>query len=140
MDFLYSGAFARAVSTGAVALYQHLGPARHFLLRPVFGLCCNALSLSSELIARRHSGPPEIRNAHCGRLARFHRSPVTFEVWTCQGTWFWHVVNSQRNGGTIGVAATKLAAVREARSSIGEMSGRVPVAASQPTGRRDQGI
>jgi len=51
MDFLYSGAFVRALSTGAVALYRHLGPAHHLL--PVFGLCCNALGLSNELLARR---------------------------------------------------------------------------------------
>ena len=55
MDFLYSDAFVHAVSTGAVALYQHLGPARHFLLRPVFGLCCSALGLGNELLVRcRH--------------------------------------------------------------------------------------
>jgi hypothetical protein len=138
MDLLYSGAFIRALSTEAVALYQRLGPTRHHLLGPGFGLCCNALSLSSKLLARRHSSPPEIRNAHCRRLARSHGSPITFEVWTCQGTWFWHVVNPQRSGGTIGAAATKMEAVREARSSIEEMSARVP--ASQLTGRRDRGI
>jgi hypothetical protein len=53
VDFLHSGAFVRDLSTGAVALYQHLGPARH-LLQPVFGLCCNALGLGSGLLARRH--------------------------------------------------------------------------------------
>jgi hypothetical protein len=138
MDFLSSGAFIRALSSGAVALYQRLGPTRHQLFGRGFGLCCNALSLSGKLLARRHSIPPEIRNAHCGRLARSHGSPITFEVWTCQGTWFWHVVNPQRNGGTIGAAATKMEAVREARSSIEEMSARVPVAASQLTGRCDR--
>jgi hypothetical protein len=61
MDFLYSDAVVRAVSTGAVALYQHLGPARHFLLRPVFGLCCNAFGLSNGLLVRcrhRRRRPP----------------------------------------------------------------------------------
>jgi hypothetical protein len=53
VDFLYSGAFVRDLSTGAVSLYQHLGPAHH-LLQPVLGLCCNALALSNELLARRH--------------------------------------------------------------------------------------
>jgi hypothetical protein len=137
MDFLYSGAFVRAVSTGAVALYQHLGPAQHLLpLRPVFGLCWNVLGLSDRLLARRHQFyPGEIHNAHCWRLARSHGSPITFEVWTRQGTWFWYVVNPQRTGGTIGAAATETEAIREAHSSIEEMSARpARVAASQVTG------
>ena len=142
MDFLYSGAFARAVSTGAVALYQQMEPAQHHLLRPVLGLCWNALGLRSELLARRHHyNQREIRNAHCRRRARRHRSPITVEVWTCQGTWFWYVVNPQRNGGTIGAAATEMEALDEARSSIEEMSARrARGAASQLAGRRDQGI
>ena len=125
MDFLYSGAFARAVSTGAVALYQHLGPAQHHLLRPVFGLCWNALGFSNQLLAlRHHSYPREIRNARCWRLARSHGSPITFEVWTGQGAWFWYVANPQRNCGAIGAAATETEAIGEARSSIEEMSAR----------------
>jgi hypothetical protein len=125
MDFLYSSAVVRAVSTGAVALYQHLGSARHFVLRPVFGLCCNALGLSNGLLARRHySCPREIRNAHYWRLARSDGSPITVEVWTRQGTWFWYVVNPLGNGGSIGAAATETEAIREARSSIEEMSAR----------------
>jgi hypothetical protein len=132
-----------------VALYQHLGPARHFLLRPVFGLCCDALGLSSELLARRnHYHAPDIRHAHCRRLARSPGSlwkpadcevshvrngthmDIAFEVWTGQGTWFWYVVNPHRNGGTIGAAATETEAIREARSSIEEMSARRPRVAS----------
>jgi hypothetical protein len=119
-----------------------MGPAPHHLLRPVLGLCWNALGLRSELLGRRrHYYRRELRNAHCRRRARPHRSPITFEVWTCQGTWFWYVVNPQRNGGTIGAAATETEAIREARSSIEEMSARrARVAASQLAGRRDQGI
>jgi hypothetical protein len=125
MDFLYSGAFVRAVSTGAVALYQHLGPAQHHLLRPVLSLCWNALGLSNEVLARRHHYyPREIRNAHSWRLARSHGLPITLEVWTRQGAWFWYVVNPQRNGATIGAAATETEAIREALSSIEEMSAR----------------
>jgi hypothetical protein len=129
MDFLYSGAFARAVSTGAVALYQHLGPAHHHLLRPGFGLCWNALGLRNQILARRHRSYlraylREIRNARCRRVARSPGSPITYEVWTGQGTWFWYVVNPQRNCGAIGAAATKPEAIREARSSIKEMSAR----------------
>jgi hypothetical protein len=125
MDFLYSGAVVRAVSTGAVALYQHLGPAQHLLLRPVFGLCCNALGLTGELFARRnHYHAREIRHAHCRRLARAHGSPITVEVWTRQGTWFWYVADPHGNGGTIGAVATETEAIREARLSIEEMSAR----------------
>ena len=123
MDFLYSDAFVRAVSTGAVALYQHLGPARHFLLRPVFGFCCNALALSNEMFGRRHHfSLRELRALRC--RARFPQSPDAFDVWTSQGTWFWYVSDQQRNGGTIGAATTETEAIREARSSIEEMSAR----------------
>jgi hypothetical protein len=140
MDFLYSGAFVRAVSTGAVALYQHLGSAQHHLLRLVPGLCCNALGLRNELLARRR--PREIRHAQCWRLDRTPGSPrkladcevshlrhsthmdIAFKVWTGQGIWFWSVVNPQRNGGTIGAAASETEAIGEARSSIEEMSAR----------------
>jgi hypothetical protein len=125
MDFLYSGAVVRAVSTGAVALYQHLGPAQHLLLRPVFGLCCNALGLSGELFARRnHYHAREIRRAHRRTLGRSLGSPITVEVWTRQGTWFWYVVNPHDNGATIGAAATRTEALREARLSLEEMSAR----------------
>ncbi len=123
MDFLYSGAVVRAVSNGAVALYQHLAPARLFPLRPVFGLCCNALALSNELFGRRHFySLREIRRAH-GR-ARLPGSAGAFEVWTSQGSWFWYVVNPQRTGGAIGAAETRTEAIREARGSIEKMSAR----------------
>jgi hypothetical protein len=129
MDFLYSGAVVRAVSTEAVALYQHLGPARLFLLRPMVGLCCNVLGLSSELFGRRHCySLREIRRAH-GR-ARLPGSAGSFEVWTSQGSWFWYAVNPQRTGGTIGAAETKTEAIREARLSIEEMSARQARAAA----------
>jgi hypothetical protein len=119
-----------------------MGPAQHHLLPPVLDLCWNALGLRSEFLARRHHYyRPEIRNAHCRRRARPHRSPITVEVWTCLGTWFWYVVNPQRNGGTIGAAATEMEALDEARSSIEEMSARrADVAAPHLAGRRDQGI
>ena len=80
MDFLYSGAFAHAVSTGAVALYQHLGP--HHLLRPVFGLCWNALGFSNQLLAlRHHSYPREIRNAqHLAGALQFLRWKELTEI------------------------------------------------------------
>ena len=97
MDFLYSDAFVRAVSTGAVALYQHLGPARHFLLRPVFGLCCNASGLTKVLFGRRdHFSLRELRTVHC--RAEAPGAPVAFDLWTSQGTWFWYVPDQQRDG------------------------------------------
>jgi hypothetical protein len=49
---------------------------------------------------------------------------IAFKVWTGRGIWFWFVVNPQRNGGTIGVAATETEAIDEARWSIEEMSAR----------------
>jgi hypothetical protein len=127
VDCLHSDAFVRAVSTGAVALYRHLmWPAQHLPLRSAFGLCWNALGLSTQLFARRlRSYPREIGNAHCRGLSQAHGSRITFEVWAHQGTWFWHVVNPQGTGGTIGAAATEAEAIREARSSIEEMSARV---------------
>ena len=123
MDFLYSDTFVRAVSTGAVALYQHLGPARHFLLRPVFGLCCNASGLTNVLFGRRdHFSLRELRTVHC--RAEAPGAQVAFDLWTSQGTWFWYVSDQQRNGGTIGAATTETEAIREARSSIEEKSAR----------------
>jgi hypothetical protein len=123
MDFLYSDAFVRAVSTGAVTLYQHLGPTRHFLLRPVLGLCCNVLGLSNELFKRRHHfSLRELRTVQC--RAEAPGAPVAFDLWTSQGTWFWYVPDQQRNGGTIGAAETRTEAIREARSSIEEKSAR----------------
>ena len=137
MDFLSSGALVRAVSTGAATLYQQMDPAQHHLLRPALGLCWNALGLRNELFGRRHHHYwREIRAAWCRRNARSHGSPVTFEVWNCQGTWFWYVVNRQCNGGTIGAAATETEAVREARWSIAEMTAR-RARQSELTGRRD---
>jgi hypothetical protein len=52
--------------------------------------------------------------------SRSHMS-VGFEVWNRHQTWFWYVVNAQRNGGTIGAAANEVEAIHEARSSIEEM-------------------
>jgi hypothetical protein len=49
---------------------------------------------------------------------------IGFEVWTGQGSWFWYVLNPNRNGATIGAAASEMEAIREARSSIAEMSAR----------------
>jgi hypothetical protein len=49
---------------------------------------------------------------------------VGFEVWNSQRTWLWHVVNPHRNGGAIGAAASEAEAIREARSSIEEMTVR----------------
>jgi hypothetical protein len=47
---------------------------------------------------------------------------IAFEVWTGQGAWFWYVVNPQCNGGTIGAASTETEVIRDARSSIEEIS------------------
>jgi hypothetical protein len=47
---------------------------------------------------------------------------TSFEVWHSQQTWFWLVVNRYRSGGSIGVARNQADAIREARSSIEEMS------------------
>jgi hypothetical protein len=45
-----------------------------------------------------------------------------FEVWTVQRTWFWSVENPDRNGGSVGAAATEAEAIHEARLSIEEIS------------------
>jgi hypothetical protein len=47
-----------------------------------------------------------------------------FEVWNGEQTWFWFVANAHRNGGAIGAAATEAEAIREACSSIEEISAR----------------
>jgi hypothetical protein len=54
------------------------------------------------------------------RISKHHLG-VGFEVWNAQQTWFWFVANTNRNG-VIGAAATESDAIREARSSIEEIS------------------
>jgi hypothetical protein len=49
---------------------------------------------------------------------------ISFDVWTGQGSWFWYIVNPNRNSGMIGAAANEMEAIREARSAIAEMSTR----------------
>jgi phospholipid-binding lipoprotein MlaA len=78
VDFLYSGDFVHALSNEAMALYQHLGPAQHHLsgpLQQVFSLCCNALGLSNELLARRnhHRQHPPRRLAGWGQKTTLMR-------------------------------------------------------------------
>ncbi len=48
-----------------------------------------------------------------------------YEVWTDQQTWFWFVRSPNREGGTIGAAASEAEAVREAWSSIEELGGAI---------------
>jgi hypothetical protein len=50
-----------------------------------------------------------------------HYQGLGFEVWDGQQTWFWLVLNPNRDGGAIGAAATENAAVRDACRSIDEM-------------------
>jgi len=54
------------------------------------------------------------------RISKHHLG-VGFEVWYAQQSWFWFVANTNRNG-MIGAAATESDAVRDARSSIEELS------------------
>lgn len=54
------------------------------------------------------------------RISKNHLG-VGFEVWNSQQSWFWLVENTNRNG-VIGAAASESDAIREARSSIEELS------------------
>jgi hypothetical protein len=54
------------------------------------------------------------------RVSRRHLG-VGFEVWSAQQSWFWFVENTNRNG-MIGAAATESDAIRDAQSSIEEIS------------------
>jgi hypothetical protein len=67
-----------------------------------------------------------------------HHLGIGFEVWSRQRTWFWCLVNPDRNGGTIGLAATEADAVREACLLIEKMSARrrADLAALRAAGRR----
>jgi hypothetical protein len=58
----------------------------------------------------------------------------SFTVWNRRQTWFWLVLNQHGNGGTIGTAATEAEAVRDACSSIEEMSAHL-ASLSAPLGR-----
>ncbi|HYL58310.1 MAG TPA: hypothetical protein VEU51_05525 [Candidatus Acidoferrales bacterium] len=56
---------------------------------------------------------------------------TSFEVWAGQWTWFWCLLNTHRNGGAIGAAATEAEAVHEACHAIEEISAtRIASAAS----------
>ena len=51
---------------------------------------------------------------------------TSFTVWNRRRTWFWLVLDQYRTGGTIGTAATEAEAIRDACSSIEEMSAQLP--------------
>jgi hypothetical protein len=57
---------------------------------------------------------------------------IRFDVWNGQRAWFWLIVNARGDGAVIGAAAKEADAVREARSSIEEMSSNTKVAESCP--------
>jgi hypothetical protein len=57
---------------------------------------------------------------------------TSFTVWNRRQTWFWMVLNQHGNGGTIGTAATEADALRDARSSIEEMSAQLPSPPDSP--------
>jgi hypothetical protein len=50
-----------------------------------------------------------------------HHLGIGFEVWSAQQSWFWFVYNTNRSG-MIGAATTESDAIREAHSSIEEIS------------------
>ncbi len=50
-----------------------------------------------------------------------HYQGVDFEVWDGQQTWFWFVIDPDRDSGAIGAAASEIEAVRDACCSIDEM-------------------
>jgi hypothetical protein len=50
-----------------------------------------------------------------------HHLGIGFEVWNAEQTWFWFVYNTNRSG-MIGAAITESDAIREAHSSIEEIS------------------
>jgi hypothetical protein len=47
---------------------------------------------------------------------------VGFKVWEDGQCWFWLVTGPHTSGGTIGTAATKAEAIRDARSLIEDLS------------------
>ncbi|MBV8450876.1 MAG: hypothetical protein JOZ29_01200 [Deltaproteobacteria bacterium] len=61
---------------------------------------------------------------------------TSFTVWSRRRTWFWSVFDQHRTGGTIGTAATEAEAIRDACSSIEEMSVQLPSCSASP-GRAD---
>ena len=110
MDFLYSGDFVHALSSEAVALYRHLGPAPHHLgglLQQVFGLCCNALGLGNELLARRdhHRRHPPRRLVGWGQKTT--------------------VIRKLQLAGVLLIAASGLTACASGQNPVGEPHGAV---------------
>jgi hypothetical protein len=47
---------------------------------------------------------------------------IGFKIWKHSQGWFWLVVSPHINGGTIGAAATEAEAIRDARSSVDDVS------------------
>jgi hypothetical protein len=60
-----------------------------------------------------------------------HRG-IRFYVWNGPQAWFWLVVNERRDAGVVGAAAREADAIREARSSIEEISLNPPLGESRP--------
>jgi hypothetical protein len=57
-----------------------------------------------------------------GRIMRTRRTEYArFNVWTARGTWFWSLVYPDRDGGAIGVAASRTEAAGEAQSAIEQL-------------------
>jgi len=50
-----------------------------------------------------------------------HYQGIDFEVWDGQQTWFWFVIDSHRDSGTIGAAPSETEAVRDACMAIDDM-------------------
>jgi hypothetical protein len=60
-----------------------------------------------------------------------------FKVWKSERTWLWYVADPHHHGGMIGAASSKIEALREACSSIEDVSAEYLAAAQIPCAARE---
>jgi hypothetical protein len=110
VDVLYSGDLVHALSSEAVTLYHHLQPAQPRLgglLQQVCGLCCNAVGLVNELLARRD----------------YHRRHPLQRVagWVQKTALMWKL----QLAGVLLIVASGLSACASSQNPLGEARGAV---------------
>jgi hypothetical protein len=54
--------------------------------------------------------------------SRKYHADIPFELWNSQGSWFWRLLDSSREGGIVGVASSQAEAMHEARAAIDELA------------------
>jgi len=67
------------------------------------------------MLAESHTGKRRMKRR------RYHHG-IQIDLWTNQGAWFWRLVNFRSNRGSVGAAVSEADAIREASTTIDELS------------------